>query len=275
MPSEGELLSRNAEIIENVNGCFLCEASNSQDTSDSPGTSESPRTNYEDMGDALQDTLRSLCGSWIDKKGSTYSLRLNAKGSIDVTTWRPSEVSSCPLKRNHIRIEPAGPDEEHQVVFGTEGKPYSLRDYSLYSGLTLTWHRNGSRPYFWRRLGLSEILKLYPLRGSQDMHHEQKGFLEANATLRRLCGGSWVDVAGSSYSLTLNARGFLDLTMWRPSDPGNLHRKIDFIRIEPHGPAEEREVVFGKSRLHSMEDLLRFFLNLAPECLEAMLLEAD
>jgi len=92
--------------------------------------------------------LEEICGTWKDDLGSSYWLRLNDEGALDVCTTRTSgemiETESL------IQVDPRCPDN---IVWGRGGPraQYTL-DWDSYDTWTLQWKRGRSKNFAWYRV---------------------------------------------------------------------------------------------------------------------------
>lgn len=93
-----------------------------------------------------REALRSLCGTWVDQKGSTYELIAGRRNRIHVRTRRPSGHER--YTRNLVRV--AGTSARERVIWGR-------CRYELDRGGpdALTWKGNAADDvYHWKRLEL-------------------------------------------------------------------------------------------------------------------------
>jgi len=163
--------------------------------------------------------LLSLCGSWEDTNGSTYSLISNCKGSIDVTTVRPSGKTM--FTSSLIRAEAFNGVDE--ILFGA-GRSSSCYVLSEYSGSSLLWKRKGAKSFDWKRVDSSSSSSSSTLPVKQtpqgwSMEIEVSGLDEFNSAFDDIIGeagerGVYDEDTFPTQVLLLN-KDFVELTFKR------------------------------------------------------------
>lgn len=97
--------------------------------------------------DNVESMLRKLCGSWRDQMGSTYQLKLDKEGTVELRTTRPRGKTM--RTRGLIRIE--WQDEYGRIVWGRPGARTVFTIGKL-NDTSLMWQSDNSKPFLWDRV---------------------------------------------------------------------------------------------------------------------------